>query len=499
MTMKKHFNEFIATLENTPHFAWVIELLKQPKVEVYVVGGKVRDILLQRESDDIDFVVRNMPGEQLQAFLEQHGTVNMVGKSFGVFIFKPTGYEGNAFEIALPRTEVSFNTGGYHDFDIHSDYTLPLTKDLIRRDFTINAMALNIATRELVDPHKGQEDLKKKIVRAVGSPTTRFKEDYTRMMRCVRFAAQLHFEVDPKTLKALTSLSKHVTDTPAERTQNELNKILLSKNVEDAFELLRESKMLHHLLPEIAENIGVEQGKSHIYTVYEHLIKATQWASEKEYPLDVVMAALFHDCGKKRTRAIINGVDTYYNHEYVGEKMTREALNRLKYPKDFIKDVAHLVKHHMFYYNLGEVSDAGIRRLIAKVGGEYVERLIQLRMADRKGMGRPKAKPYKLEELEKRIRILQSDPISVKMLAIGGDELMPLLNLTPGVRLKYLKNALLNKVLDDPMLNTKEQLEDLAKELNQLSDEELRIMEPNFDELERDRKKELLKGFKGAH
>ncbi len=495
--MNQKLTTITAELQAHPHYAWVFELLKEG-VEVFVVGGKVRDTLLERECHDYDFVVRGMNAEALQLFLSKHGEVNVVGKSFGVFIFVPKGSDIAGIEIALPRTETSFNTGGYHDFDVTADPTLPIERDLERRDFTINAMAFNVATGELIDPFDGQGDLERRLIRAVGDAATRFGEDYTRMTRAVRFAAQLDFTIEPDTLAALTTHAQHILKTPVERTQQELNKILLSGNVEHGFTYLEQTGLVHHILPEIAENIGVEQGKAHIYTVYTHLVKAAQFASSKGYSLDIVLAALFHDCGKKRTKQIINGVDTYYQHEYVGEAMAREALNRLKYPKATVQKVSHLVRNHMFYYNMGEVSDAGVRRLIAKVGPEHINDLIRLRMADRKGMGRPKAKPFKLQELERRITILQTDPISVNMLAIDGDEMMELLQIGPSIRLKYLKQALLAEVLEDPSKNANDYLRQRVQELHKLSDDELQALGPDLEREERERQQALLKKFKGV-
>jgi poly(A) polymerase/tRNA nucleotidyltransferase (CCA-adding enzyme) len=455
-------------------------------------------MILERDHYDYDFVIQGVAGETLQSYLETQGKVDLVGKSFGVFVFRPHK-STLTFEIALPRTDTSFNTGGYHDFTIHTDPFMPISQDLKRRDFRMNAIALDIHTGELIDPHDGVRDIEKRCIRAVGSPAQRFQEDYTRIMRGIRFAAQLDFDITPWTLRAMKKHAHGVQTIPAERLHNELNKMLLSKNVEKAFALLEATHILSDLLPEIAENIGVQQGKSHIYTVYEHLLKAAQWASEQEYSLEIIMAALFHDCGKARTRKIINGVDTYYNHEYVGEKMCRETLNRLKYSKEFIKKVSHLVKHHMFYYSMGEVSDAGIRRLIAKVGPEHINDLIRLRMADRKGMGRPKAKPFKLQELERRITILQTDPLSVNMLKISGDEMMQRLNINPSPRLKYLKEALLAEVLEDPKKNTSDYLLSRIEELHKFSDEQLKELAPDLEREEKERKKNLLKGFKGVN
>lgn len=499
-TLKAKIKKIQETLKSGPDFDWLEALTKNyPQAEVYLVGGQVRDLILGRPSDDFDFVIRNLSAQQVEDFLTQYGAINLVGKSFGVFIFRPTiANLTQEIEIALPRTDKSFNTGGYRDFEIQTDPNLPIEEDLKRRDFTINAMALNISTGEIIDPFDGQGDCERKIITAVGDPLQRFQEDYTRMLRAVRFAAQLLFKIEDKTLDAIKSMAAKIKEVPAERIQVELNKILLSKNVEHAFELMRDTGVLQHILPEIAEGIGIHQGKSHIYPVFEHLIKAADHASKRGYSLPIVLGALFHDSGKPRTKAGDEVNPTFYQHEYVGEKMTKEALARLKYPKDTIKKAAHLVRNHMFYYNLGEVTDAGIRRLIAKVGPDNIDDLIRLRIADRLGMGRPKAKPFKLTELERRVKILQTAPITVQMLAIDGHDIMEILKIKPSIRIKLLQNALLNEVLENPKANNKDHLTKRLIELNKLADNELVKRSPDFEELESERKRELLKGFKGV-
>lgn len=497
---KNTLKAFIKDLYADPNFKWLVELKETfPKATPYLVGGMVRDLHLGRESADYDFVIANVPSEELQKYLETKGGVNLVGKSFGVFVFRPFGSTlVRDIEIALPRTEHSFNTGGYRDFEIQTDPELPIEKDLSRRDFTINAMALDLDTSEIIDPFKGQEDLKSKIIKAVRSADERFKEDYTRMMRAVRFSTKLGFPIETKTLKALKEHAKGIKEVPAERVQEELNKLLRSKNVEYGFNILAKTGLLENILPEIAEGIGVEQGKAHIFTVFDHMIKAADIASKREYDLPVILGALFHDAGKPRTKLGTGDNTSFYQHEYVGEKMCKDALTRLKYPKDTIRKAAHLVRNHMFYYNVGEITDAGVRRLIAKVGPDDIDDLIRLRICDRLGMGRPKAKPFKLVELERRVKLLQTDPVSVKNLAIDGNDIMETLKIKPSIRIKYLQNALLNEVLDTPSKNTREEMLKRLTELNEKTDEELKALAPNLEEVETERKKEVLKGYKGV-
>lgn len=500
-TVKIEAAKLIEKMHNLPDFEWIPALKKQfPEAGIHLVGGQVRDLLIGRPSDDFDFVITHVSASDMENFLTKHGAVNLVGKSFGVFIFRPTIHSlSDDIEIALPRTDKSFNTGGYRDFEIQTDPELPLEKDLERRDFTINAMAMNIETGEITDPFNGQADIKSGTIRAVGNPEVRFQEDYTRMMRAIRFAAQLNFAIEPGTRTAIKKLAKHINEMAIERIQTELSKILLSKNVEHGMILMKDTELLKQILPEIAEGIDVAQSKSHIYPVFEHLVKAADHASKRGYDLGIVLGALFHDCGKPRTKEHHpDGEITFYQHEYVGEDMTKKALNRLKYPKETVKKAAHLVRHHMFYYNQGEVSDAGVRRLIAKVGSDNIDDLIRLRIADRLGMGRPKAKPFKITDLERRVKLLQTAPLSVTMLAIDGNDVMKELDIKPSIRIKYLLNAILSEVLDEPKLNNKETLLKRLHELNKLKDDELQRMAPDYDELEKERKKDVLKGFKGV-
>lgn len=500
-SIKTEAAKLIEKMHNLPDFEWIPALKKQfPGAGIHLVGGQVRDLLIGRPSDDFDFVITHVSAKEMEDFLTKHGAVNLVGKSFGVFIFRPTIHSlSDDIEIALPRTDKSFNTGGYRDFEIQTDPELPLEKDLERRDFTINSMAMNIETGEITDPFNGQEDIKSGTIRAVGNPEIRFQEDYTRMMRAVRFGAQLNFEIETATKDAIKKLSAHINEMAIERIQTELSKIMLSKNVEHGMILMKDTGLLKEILPEIAEGVDVDQSKSHIYPVFEHLVKAADHASKRGYELDIILGALFHDCGKPRTKEHHpDGEITFYQHEYVGEDMARKALNRLKYPKETVKKATHLVRHHMFYYNQGEVSDAGVRRLIAKVGSDNIDDLIRLRIADRLGMGRPKAKPFKITDLERRVKLLQTAPLSVTMLAIDGNDVMKELDIQPSIRIKYLLNAILSEVLDEPKLNNKETLLKRLHELNKLTDEELKRMSPDYEELEKERKKDVLKGFKGV-
>ncbi len=502
---KKLIESFLGTFSNDPNFNFIQKLQKKffakgkKQAEIYLVGGKVRDILLQRESYDYDFVVRNVNPKDLEKFLSKLGSIDLVGKSFGVFKFVPKKYSlEEPIDIALPRTEHAFNTGGYRDFDIQSDPELPIEKDLERRDFTINAMAINLINGELIDHFNGQNDLKNKLIKTVGKPKDRFKEDYTRMLRAIRLSVQLYFKIEPNTYKTIQNLTPQIKTIPAERITEELNKIIMSDNAEFGMQLLYKSNLLKFIIPELVEGVGVTQNRSHLYTVFTHAVKAIGFAAKRNYSLTVRLAALFHDIAKPMVKEGEGYDSTFYNHDIVGAKITRKILKRLKYPNEIIDKVSHLVRHHMFFYSQGDVSDAGIRRLLARLGKENINEAIQLRICDRLGMGRPKAKPYKLIELEKRLQEAQMDPISVKMLKTNGDEVMDLLKIEPGPKIGLLLNALLAEVLENPKLNNKRYLKKRVKELNKLSDKELKDLAPNLEKYEEERKREFFSQFKGV-
>lgn len=498
------------TLQKALHKSGVLDIalsLKQDfqQAEIYLVGGSVRDALLGREGYvDIDLVVSKVKSEELLHWLEQHGDVDRVGKSFGVFKFVPSQWnrekaqktQEEPIDIALPRTEHAFMTGGYHDFDVQSDPLLPMEKDLERRDFTMNAMALNLLDWTLVDPFGGEADIQQRRIRSVFDPEVRFNEDFTRMLRAVRLAVQLDFVIESKTAQEIQHIAMNIKKIAVERVREEFNKILLSNNPERGLTLLQELYLLKNLIPELEEGIGITQNKSHIYTVFVHNVKALQVAADRNYPLFLRLAALFHDIGKPRTKQGEGYNATFYNHDIVGARMTRPVLERMKYPKDIAKKVTHLVRQHMFYYSRGQVTDAGVRRLLIRLGPENIEDFLHLRFCDRIGMGRPKAKPYKLLELERRLQEVQMDPIAPKMLALDGNDIMRILQIPPGPRIGLLMQALLNDVLSEPEKNTKEYLEPRLLALQQLSDEELKAFRPDVEHYEEQRKKEFFGKYK---
>src|SRR3989344_8486414 len=238
--------------------------------------------------------------------------------------------------------------------------------------------------------------------------------------------------------------------------------------------MLEKLGLLEYIVKELREGIGIGQNKHHIYTVFEHNVRALDYAAQNDYSLEIRLASLLHDVGKPRTKAGDGPDSTFYNHEVVGAKMTKTLLERLKFSTKFVRHVTHLVRYHLFYYNVGEVTEAGIRRFVRRVGEENVEDLLKVREADRIGSGVPKAFPYKLRHLKFMIEKVRADPISPKMLAVNGGKIMELLNLPPSPKIGLIMNALMEEILEEPAKKTAENLEKRVKELNELSEEKLK-------------------------
>jgi putative nucleotidyltransferase with HDIG domain len=294
-------------------------------------------------------------------------------------------------------------------------------------------------------------------------------------MRAVRFSVTLGegWKFEEKTRQGVKKNAFWLGAISKERIRDEFLKIIMTERAADGIELLRELGLLKFILPELEEGFGVGQNKHHIYECYEHSLLSLKYAAEKNFNKYVRLASLLHDVGKPRVKQGEGSDATFYNHEIVGTKMTIQILNRLKFPKKEIEKIAKLVRYHLFYYNVGEVSESSVRRLVRQVGPENMEELLQVRMADRIGSGVPKAEPYKLRHLKYTVEKVSQDPISVKTLEIGGNEVMKILNIEPGPRVGQILDVLLGEVLEDPKKNKKDFLEKEVKKLGKLSEKEL--------------------------
>ena len=455
-----------------------VRALQEARFEAYIVGGCVRDFLMKKNPKDWDITTNAKPEKILKIFPD-----GKYENSFGTVILPIREKDEliSVLEITTYRSEQGYSNRRHPDKVIFED---KLEKDLSRRDFTINALAINpLKNSELVDLFGGEKDIKKKIIRAVGEPVERFKEDALRMLRAVRFSSQLDFSLEPKTQRAIIKLAGSLKFISQERIRDELIKILSSDKPAEGILLLHECKLLQYIIPELEQGVSVKQDRHHIYPVFKHNVLALKYCPNKDWR--VRLAALFHDIAKPKTRKIIKNVATFYNHEYLGAKMVDKIMTRLKFSNEDKKRVVNLVRNHMFYYNVGEVTAASVRRLIVKVGKENLQDLIDLRVADRLGSGTPKAMPYKLRHLQYMLDKVQHDPISAKMLKINGDDLIKTLKLQPGPKIGAILDVLLAEVIQEPKLNDKTILIKRAKELTKIDLSELRQQAQNMIEEKR--------------
>ncbi len=465
----------------------IMDILEENQHEAFVVGGCVRDTLMGRNPKDWDITTDATPEELQRLFPESFyentfGTVSIKVSPFLDFGNKEREYD--IVEVTTYRSESDY-LDGRHPKEVA--FEKDLSKDLARRDFTINALAYGKVTGDwqLIDLYGGVSDLEKKCLRTVGNPEERFSEDALRLMRAVRFIAEFRtpskedilssdWIIEEETLKALKKLSKNLTFVSWERIRDELSKIFLSDNPAFGIQLLENSDLLQYIMPELREGIGVTQNLHHIYTVWEHNLRALHTCPSPK--LHVRIASLLHDVAKPRTKRGNGYRSTFYNHDHVGAKMTQTILTRLRYSKEIITKATLLVDQHLFYYNVDEVTEASVRRLVKRVGLENMPDLMDVRIGDRLGSGVPKAKPYKLRHLEYMIEKVSKDPLSVKMLAIKGTDLITTLGIKPGPSIGAILDVLLAEVLEDPTKNTLEALLARSKELEHESLAELRLL-----------------------
>lgn len=474
----------------------VLDELKKAGFDVYLVGGCVRDLLMKREPKDWDIATNAKPEEVQKIFPDsvyenQFGTVGVKTESEDPKL--------KVIEVTTFRLEGKY-TDKRHPDDIK--FAKTIEEDLSRRDFTVNAIAVDLGKfnfQNIIDPYGGQEDLKDGVIRTVGDPGERFNEDALRLMRAVRFATELGFEIEFDTRRAIEKRAGLLEMIARERVRDELVKMLMAPDAAKGIILLEQADLLRYVLPELREGLGVGQNKHHIYSVFEHNIRSLDYAAKKNYSFEVRMASLLHDVGKPRAKQGDGPDSTFHGHEIVGAKMALKMLDALRFPKDFIEKVSHLIHYHMFYYNVGEVSEAGVRRFIRRVGPEHVADLLKVREADRIGSGVPKAVPYKTRHLLFMMEKVRRDPLSPKMLKVKGDDVMKILGISPGPKIGWILAVLLEEVLDDPAKNDTAYLGDRVKALAKLDEKKLtalaRSAKERKDEFESGVQEEIKKKF----
>ncbi len=449
----------------------IIKEINKKGFEAYVVGGCVRDMFLGRVPEDFDVATNASPEEVKKIFKKSFSN-----NDFGTVTVLTRAEEENIREVQITtyRKEENYKDKRHPE---KVNFVKNIEEDLKRRDFTINAMALlkkEDGSCEVVDPFCGKEDLEKKIIRAVGSPKERFSEDALRMMRAVRFSSVLDFCIEKETEEAIKKNAPLLKKISSERIRDEFVKIIMSPMAMEGVENLRKLYLLEQFLPEILEGYKVPQSKHHIYDCYEHALYSLKYAAKKKFNFRVRMASFLHDIGKPRVKRGEGEKATFYNHEVVGAKMTKNILQRLKFKKEDVEKITLLVRYHLFYYNVGEVSESSVRRLIRKVGRENMKDLLEVRMADRIGSGVPKAEPYRLRHMRYLIEKTAQDPINASMLVVGGKEVIEIMGVRPGPLVGSILNILLLEVIEDPKKNKKEMLEAKIKEIKKWGEEEIK-------------------------
>ena len=441
------------------------EIFAQHGYKAYLVGGAVRDMLMGKEPHDWDVTTDATPEQVMSIFRKviptgiAHGTVTV-------------HFMKNEIEVTTFRTESDYSDGRHPD---KVEYTGNIEEDLSRRDFTINAIASYLGDGTITDPFHGRDDIKRKVIRTVGNPLERFSEDGLRPVRAVRFSAQLGFEIERETLKAISEpeILKKTSGISLERFRDELLKLMKAEKPSAGLKLMEESGILDIFIPEFKKCRGCIQGDFrgyHQFDVLDHLFYACDGAPASKQ--NVRLAALFHDIGKPDVKRVIPTPQgdqfTFYNHEAKSQQITKEILFRLKFSNAEIANICHLVVNHMFNYTQ-DWTDAAVRRFLAKIHEENLEDLYDLRLADIYGMnnapvrGQDSRTIALLNELKDRIskETEKNSVLSLKQIAVNGKDLMKN-GISAGKDLGFVLNQLLETVLEDPSQNEKEQLIKIA-------------------------------------
>ena len=459
----------------------VSAIFTQAGKQVFLVGGAVRDLLRGQKIKDWDLATDALPGEVIALFRRGSPAVQKSGQQAGLrprsFVV-PTGikhgtvtvhFDGLAMEVTTFRSESGYSDGRRPD---KVEFGSSMEADLSRRDFTVNAAAYRLPSGPLLDPFDGQGDIKKRIIRCVGNPEERFSEDGLRPVRAMRFTSQLDFSVEEKTLAAIPGALPLTAMVAAERIRDELDKIIASDKPSTALLLMEKTGLLNLLVPELAACRGVEQDRTHGFSyhhfdVLDHSLLACDYAASKGNSQELRMAALYHDIGKPQAaQTDKDGFRTFYKHEKKSVFLTRQLMLRFRYLNAVTDSVCHLIEEHMFHYD-SAWTDAAVRRFIIRVGEENLPDLYALRRADSYGQAGKEAPPDLLFPLSSHVEkiLAQGKALSLKDLVISGKDLIDS-GMQPGKHMGIILKELLEAVLDDPELNTREKLLEIAGKIN---------------------------------
>lgn len=450
--------------------AAVAEDLRKAGFEAYLVGGCVRDLLLKRRPKDWDIATNATP-EDIQRIFPDSFYENDFGT---VGVKRDTEDETlKVIEVTPYRTEGTYSDKRRPDA---VEFGQSLEEDLARRDFTVNAIALDDSKGQTVDPYGGIKDIKDMVLRTVRDPEERFEEDALRLMRAVRLVAELNFALDNGTAEAIAKKAGNLSHVSRERIRDEFCRILMSSQPMMALVLAHRLGLLEHIAPDLIRGIGVEQNQAHSYDVFEHNLRSLQHAADKGWDLDIRLAALFHDISKPEVRRYADDKRdwTFHGHEVVGGRLVKKILEDLRFSRETISKVSKLVRWHMFFSDPDQITLSAVRRMIRNVGEENIHDLLNLRICDRIGTGRPKEQPFRFRKYKAMVDQALRDPISVTMLKTDGNRLMEKFHVEPGPSIGHVLNALLEEVLEDPARNSESYLDQRSEELLKLPVERLK-------------------------
>ena len=463
------------------YIIFVGEELQKNGFEAFLVGGCVRDILLDRKPGDFDIATNAYPEEIIKIFPKSIPT----GAKFGTItvVVPDSGGENFSVQITTYRSEEDYFGARWPS---KVNFTRSIKDDLSRRDFTINALAINLQEFDntnvteneiILDLFEGLKDLDLKIIRTVGDPIERLSEDGLRSVRACRLASQLEFSIESNTFEAIKQTLHITKQISIERFREEFEKLIYkSSKPSVGLRLMYECGILQIFIPELCEGVGIVQPKFHVDDVFEHSLKTLDIA-----PDEIKIAALFHDIAKPRCKTEDEKGVHFYGHDILGAQMSEEILKRLRFPNHVINEVKTLVRWHMFYYpsadwrenknekneHLHGWSDSAIRRLINNVGGiKMIDKLLKLRIADASANPKSDFNSSEIEALSQRIAdvLKKSTALTIKDLDINGKDLMENFQLKPGKQIGEILRYLLDKVIEEPGLNKKLDLLRLAKD-----------------------------------
>jgi tRNA nucleotidyltransferase (CCA-adding enzyme) len=451
------------------HILDIAKKLDDKGFKIYLVGGSVRDLLRSGNVTDWDMTTDATP-EEMQGLFPESVYENDFGTvGIKVHVLKEAEHKG-LVEVTTFRTEK-----GYSDRRHPESVTWGKTveEDLGRRDFTINAIALELDLRSknqelrIIDPYGGQEDLKNKVIRTVGDPAQRFKEDALRLMRAIRFATQLGFSIEEKTLSEITKDSELISEIAKERIRDELIKILASDYPYEGVMLLKNTNLLNFIIPELLEGIGISQarpGRHHTDDVFTHNLLSLKFCTSND-PI-VRFATLLHDIGKPRVKSEDeDGLVIFHNHEIAGSRIVGEIADRLRFSKKEKEKIVKLVRWHMFTVD-EKITDSAVRRFIRRIGVENVKDMMDLRVGDRLGGGTQTAESWRLKLFKRRLdEQLAPLPFSINDLEIDGRDIMKELNMKPGPKIGEILQKLFEEVDEDLEKNNRDYLLKRIKEI----------------------------------